>query len=97
MLRAHVARGMSTLAGSGAHLHSVPMDLTLRCPFLFERVGVCPSGLDGESPSRVGDNDVDEHVLLVPVQVSLPGRAAAASKGTSEREWTVRTERSDAT
>ena len=88
MLRAHVARGMSTLAGSGAHLHSVPMDLTLGCPFLFERVGVCPSGLDGDN---------DEHVLLVPVQVSLPGRAAAASKGTPEREWTVRTERSDAT
>ena len=33
----------------------------------------------------------------VPVQVPLPDHAAAASKGTPEREWTVRTERSKST
>jgi hypothetical protein len=54
------------------------------------------SGL--ESFGRSGlDGHTDAHVLRVPVQVPLPDHAAAASKGTPERKWTVRTERSKST
>ena len=88
MLRAHIARGMSTLTGSGAHLHSVSPVPTPIFPGVFVLLGVRTSRLDG---------DTETHRVRVPALVALPRRDAAASARDSRRKWTVRTELSKLT
>ena len=88
MISAHIAAGISPLTGLDAHRPIVEAGLTLEDQLIVGPVGVCPSGLDGDN---------DQRVLCVPVQVSLPVRAAAACKLILELNRTVRTERSEVT